>query len=223
MGLFVKKKIVSTEKFCREFYDQHIFAHDIGGVDPWNVFCNEVYKKITEVDPEFGEVELTIFTSELRTLRLEVVGLVWIHHVKDNFAPTQSEFTKNYLEEYSIDDVWEAMEDYNQAIARSTTAGYDMNSGMGRGKITFLNTMRADLFDAWIDAGYDNIAVARAANRYGSKTAWKSSRVRTYLTAALTGRLDCKVNDEARFRIMAVIYGFYEGVSKELKKVKIIP
>ena len=114
------------------------------------------------------------------------------------------------------------MENYNQATARSTTGGHDPNSRKGRDYITFVNQMRVELFDNWVKLGYDPKAVARASNRLGSETPWKSKRVHTYLAFALTDKLDCEVNDEAMFRISAFIQGFYAGASEAIKEVKIV-
>lgn len=222
MGFFSRKRKVSTEEFCTEFYDQSVFSPDIGGVDPWKTFCETSYRSISEVDSTFRQVNLSAFTSELRSLRLEVFGISWLHHVKDKFAPVQSEFTKRYLEEHGVSDIWESMENYNQATARSTTGGDNPTNRLGRGHIVFLNQMRVEIFEKWIKLGYDPKAIARVVNRLGSGTAWKSKRVHTYLAFALTDKLDCEVNDEAIFRISAIIQGFYDGASESIKEVKIV-
>lgn len=222
MGLFLRKGKVSTGKFCTEFYDQSIFSPDIDGVDPWKVFCETSYKSIVEADSTFRQANFSAFTSELQTLRLEVFGIAWLHCVKDKFAPGQSEFTKLYLKEHGLADIWESMENYNQATARSTTGGHDPNSRKGRGYITYVNQFRLILSEKWVKLGYDPKAVARASNRLGSETPWKSTRVHTYLAFALTDKLDCKMNDEAIFRISAIIQGFYEGASESIKEVKIV-
>jgi len=222
MGLFSRKRKVSTEEFCTEFYDKSIFSPDLDGVDPWEVFCETSYKSIAEADPTFGQVDISALISELRALRLEVFGIAWLHHVNDKFAPDQSEFTKLYLEKHGLADIWESMENYNQATARSAKGGNDPNSRRGRGYITYLNQFRLILFEKWVKLGYDPKAVARASNRLGSETPWKSTRVHTYLAFALTDKLDCKVNDEAIFRISAIIQGFYEGASESIKEVKIV-
>lgn len=222
MGLFSRKRKISTIEFCTEFYNQSIFSPDIGGMDPWKTFCETFYKSIAEVDPAFGKVDISALISELRALRLEVFGIAWLHHVNDKFAPGQSEFTKHYLEENRIADIWESMENYNQATARSTTGAHDPNSRIGRGNLVYLNQRRVELFDEWSKLGYDPKAVARMANRLGSDTAWKTNRVHVYLSFALTDQLKCEVNDEARPRILAIIQGFYEGSSESIKEVKIM-
>lgn len=222
MGLFLKKRRVSTEEFCIEFYDQSILSPDIGGMDPWKVFCETSYRSIVEVDSTFGQVVLSVFISELRALRLEVFGIAWLHHVKDKFAPGQSEFTKRYLEQHGIADIWESMEVYNKATARSTTSGHDPNSRTGLGYLTFINQFRMILFEKWVKLGYDPKAVGRAANRLGSDTKWKSKSVHVYLSFALTDQLECEVNDEARSRILAIIQGFYDEASESIKEVKIV-
>ena len=222
MGLFSRKRKVSTEEFCTEFYDQSIFLSDIGGFDPWVTVCKTSHKSIAEVDPTFEQVDLSAFTFELRALRLEVFGIAWFHCVKDKFVPDQSEFTKCYLEEHGFADIWESMEDYNQATARSTVGGHDTNSRSGCASVVYLNQMRVSLFESWMKLGYDLKAVARASNRLGSEISWKSKRVHTYLAFALTDKLGCEVNDEARFRILAIIQGFYAGSSESIKEVKVI-
>jgi hypothetical protein len=184
--------------------------------------CETYHKSIAEVSPTFTQVSLSAFASELKPLWLEVIGIAWLHHVNDTFAPCQSEFTKRYLEEHGVANIWESMEHYNQATARSTTGGNDPSTGMGRASNTYWNQMRIQIFEKWVKLGYDEEAVARAANRLGSDAQWKSSRVHTYLAFALTDKLGCEVNDDVIFRISAFIQGFYEGASEALKEVKIV-
>ena len=82
--------------------------------------------------------------------------------------------------------------------------------------------MRMELFEKWVKLGYDGEIVARAANRLGSDTSWKSNRAHTYLSFALTKQLECEVNDGARPGIMAIIHGFYVGSSESIKEVKVV-
>lgn len=222
MGLFSRKPKISIELYCRDFYDQYVFGPEIGEVKPWPLICETDYKFIVEADATFQEVDLALFTSELRILWFEVVGIAWFHHVKEEFAPVQSEFTKRYLHERDEDEIWISMEGYNQATARSAWGGRDSSSRLGRGRRTYLNVRRARLFDLWVSRGLDPVSVARAANRLGSKPEWKSHRVHNYLSFALTDRLSCKVNEEGRFRIMVRIEGLYRGASESIRKVKIV-
>jgi hypothetical protein len=221
MGLFSSKREVSTEEFCRDYYDNSIFEADLRGLDPWEAFCQSSYKMILEADPQFQTVDFSAFASELRALRLEVFSTAWLHSFKDRFAPYQSEFTKQYLENHSISEVWEQMGDYNQAVARSTAGNFDPNSRSGRAALATMDKARADKFEHWINMGYDPDTVARVANRTDSDYAVKSSRLYVYLSFALTDRLNCDVNEEARGRLISIIRGFYEGAKESLKEVKI--
>lgn len=222
MGLFSIRREVSTQEFCRDYYDQNIFTADLGGSDLWEVFCRSGYKMIAETDPQFKTVDFYAFASELRALRLEVFSTAWLHSFKDKFAPYQSEFTKQYLRDRGVSEVWEQMEDYNQAVARSTAGGLDPNSRSGRTQLAVIDKARADIFDHWLSMGYDPKTVARAANRINSLPAVKSLRLYNYLSFALTDRLNCDVNEEARIGLIYIIRGFYEGAKKSLKDVKII-
>jgi hypothetical protein len=121
-----------------------------------------------------------------------------------------------------MESLWELMETYNQATARSTTHGADPESRSGRARLTFLNQMRASLFDEWIAKGFDGGAVARAANRMGSEIPWKARSTHTYLSFALTDQLDVEINEDARLSIFSIIKGFYDGAKESIKEVKII-
>lgn len=222
VGLFSQKPRVSIKEFCKGFYDEFIFPPNIGEVNPWEAFGEMSYKMVLGADPTFKTVSLSSFTAELRTLRLEVFGIAWFHNVKDKHAPAQSEFTKHYLEEHGFTDIWESLEDYNKAVARSTTGGHDPDTRLGRASIVFLNQMRSALFDEWVQTVSDPKNAARAANRIGSHVSWKSMRAHSYLSFALTDRMQCEVNEEARTRIVAIIQGLYDGASEAIKAVKII-
>ena len=177
MGLFSSKRKTTTEVFSKEFYDQSVFAPNIAGSDPWFLFCEGSQKMIAASDHRFNQVKTDSLMDELKALRLEVVGLAWLHQVKDKFAPVQSDFTKRYLESKGAASIWQMMEAYNKAVARSTTLGVDPNTSGGRARITFINQMRAGIFDEWYKLGYDPEAVARAANRLASDVAWKTKAV----------------------------------------------
>jgi hypothetical protein len=222
MGFFSRKRKISTKEFCQEFYDQFVFPPELRGIDMWQVGCETFYKSIADADPQFRKVDIVHLTSEMRAIRLEVIGIAWLHHVEVKFALLQSEFTKRYLEEKGASNVWETMEDYNQAIARSTTLGHDPNSRFGRANLAFLYKRRADFFDEWFKSAYAPDAIARAANRFGCETAWKSGAAHTCLSFMLTNRLGCEVNDDARMRIIFILQGFFEGASDSLKNVKIV-
>lgn len=220
MSLFSRKPKVEIYDFCEEFYDKYIFADNIGEVDPWAAFCETNYKLLLEADPALGAISISTFTEELRILRLEVFGIACQHKLKDKYAPLQCWHTRLYLENHERKDIWEAMLNYNKAVARSTTGGCDSNSGLGRGMIVFINQMRVSAFDKWKIVVSENDA-ARAANRIGSEEPWKSLRVHTYLSFEFTDILHCELNDEARSRLIAIIQGFYNGASEALSGVRI--
>ena len=222
MGLFRTKRKVTTERFCLEFYSGHVFAKPIRGLDPHLVWSQTVHKQITSTDTVFKQVDLDEFSFELRALRLEVFALAWIHRVDQRLTLVQSQFTKDYLYQNGLSDLWETMGAYNTAIARSTVGGSDPNTRSGRSKITYLNLSRVNMFEEWSGKDFDDDCIARVANCLGSKSAWKSTRVHTYLSFALTDRLGCEISREARKGLLALVKGYYDGAKELLQKVTVV-
>jgi len=50
MGFFSNKRKISTDDFCREFYDQYIFASELHGRDMWQTLCEKYYQTIADTD-----------------------------------------------------------------------------------------------------------------------------------------------------------------------------
>lgn len=222
MGLFDRKPKVTVQQWCDEFYSGSVFVSSIGGADPWQVFCNTVRDQVAQADSAVSQLDDKILSDQLLALRLEVVGIAWMVHVKDAFSPKQSQCTQEYLASHNQDKYWDMMEPYNQAVAKAAVGGSDGSTAAGRAHITFMNSMRTQLFGKWKTTVSDPKHAARAANRIGSDVSWKAQKTHVYLSFALTDQLQCKVNEEARRTLMAVIHGFFDGASEELKKVKIV-
>ena len=223
MGLFDRRPKVPVQQWCEEFYSNQVFAGPIGESDPWALFCSSAQDQVVQADPSFSRVDADILSDQLLALRLEVIGVAWIMRVRDDLSPKHSQCTKQYLVDHNQERFWEMMEPYNQAVAKATVGGSDGSTAAGRAHVTFMNSMRTQLFDKWSATMSDPKHAARAANRIGSDVAWKSHKTHIYLSFALTDQLECEVNEEARKGLMAVIHGFFDGVSEELKKVKIVP
>ncbi|MBI3910469.1 MAG: hypothetical protein HY320_05980 [Armatimonadetes bacterium] len=104
-----------------------------------------------------------------------------------------------------------------------------MKRGMvGRARIAFVNSLRADSFDRWLarcaDPECDESleAIGRAANRLGTTASWDGSPLPDYLVLTLLQRLGIEdLNEEALFRLQAVIFGFYKGAWEALRKVNL--
>src|SRR5712692_2323476 len=103
---------------------------------------------------------------------------------------------------------WEAMTDYNKAVADSTTYGADPKTGAGRARIVMVNTTRANLFDDWVRHGRDAEAAARVANRVGSEASWKSGVTQGMVAVHMTRRLEIEGSNPIWERLAAVADGF---------------
>jgi hypothetical protein len=84
-----------------------------------------------------------------------------------------------------------------------------------------VNKTRADQFDHYYREGYDTVAVARALNRLFIEEAWKKGITAELIMLAAYDRLGFKANDEAHFRLIAVIRGLYDGAHQSLDNIKI--
>ncbi|MBN4076147.1 hypothetical protein JYT16_00355 [Gemmatimonas aurantiaca] len=221
MSLFSKKEKITTHDFCTRYYEEHVFAPDIAGSDPWELFIETSHEMIAMEDSNFRNVKISVFADEVLALRLEVIGLAWSHNLSDTIAINQSEFTRQYLKDRDDEILWDYMGDYNQAVARSTMSGLDPNSQAGHAQITSQNSMRADLFEEYVSKGLDGTVVARALNRLGSERTWKSNMTHSYLSFKLTDRLSQGISEGARWVLISLIKGFYDGACESLASVNI--
>jgi hypothetical protein len=221
MGLFSRKQKVRLEDFCRDFYDKNMLNPVIAGMNVGEAYFEAARGSVAEVDPRFKAVDTKTFVAEMTLIRFEIFGLAWLHELGDKHAAAQSAFTKRYLEGRNRTDIWDALEPYNQAIARSGTLGQNADTASGRAYLAFTDSMRMQLFNEWHKQGFEPKAVARAANRLATDVAWQKGLTAGSLMLTLCERLGCEVNEEAQFRLIAVIRGLYDGVRETLKPIKV--
>ena len=225
MSSFSKGQEVGLEDFCRHFYEKKILNPIIGGVDVGETYFGAVRKTVVEADQKFTDISSQKLATEIIPLRFELFALAWLHQFGDKSAVAQSVFTKHYLEEKKRDDIWDASESYNQAVARSSTLGKTAETPSGRAHLGFITKMRADLFSHFYEQGHDPKCVARVLNRLFSDKAWKKGITAGLLIFALCDRLgfepNFEPNKEAQFRLTAIIHGLYDGTRQSLERIKI--
>jgi hypothetical protein len=221
MWPFSRKERVKLDEFCGEFYDKNIFQAVVAGKDLRAVYFESVKRSIAEVDPRFGAIGEQKLLSEMTLIHLELFGLGWLHQLGDKHVAAQSAFTESYLMNRGRGDIWDAVEPYNKAIAHSSTLVQTSETRTGRAYLTFRNNMLADLFDLWHKQGFEPKPSARAANRLFTEIAWQKGLTAVLLLQVLCERLGCELNEEAQFRLVAVIRGLYEGIREALKSIKV--
>lgn len=225
MSFFSKKQEVNLEDFCRDFYEKNILNPVIEGVDVGGAYFDAVIKTIVEADQNFSNINSQKLATEIIPLRFELFALAWLHKFGDKSAIVQSIFTKHYLQEKNREDIWDASETYNQAIARSTTLGKTPEKAFDRVYLAKVNTTRINLFKQYHKEGHDPKCVARVLNRLFSDDVWKKNITAGLLMFALCDRLgfekDFEPSKEAQFRLTAVIRGLYDGAWQSLSKIKI--
>jgi hypothetical protein len=156
-------------------------------------------------------------------LVLELFSLAWLHQFKkiEKVLP-QTIFTKKYLTQTNHFNNWQIMAEYNQAIAQSST-DLTKTDWVKKGWITYLNNLRASLFDKWVEEGLDPECTARVANRIGTEVAWEKGLTVGRLTARIVDRLGCDINlkSEALFVLGAIFIGFYNGSKEAIGTFKV--
>ena len=123
MSIFSKKQEVNLEDFCRDSYKKNILNPVIEGIDAGSAYFDTVRKSVVEADQNFANINSQKFATKMIPLRFELFALAWLHQFGDKSAVAQSVFTKLFLQENKRNDIWDASEPYNQAIARSSTIG----------------------------------------------------------------------------------------------------
>ncbi len=237
MGLFSKKIKIGVEEFCRHFYDDVIFHPVIAGQDFNEVWWDNVFHSVIEADKSFAVIDKSNFIREMTALRLELFGLAWLYKFKDErFTIPQSIFTMQYLEKNGKRDIWDAMRDYGLVVAQSafltqTGEQLDGSTALGRGRITFVNSFRMEVFKKFASTNYKDRSspteeektrmdcITAVINRMLSEP----KRAVQPLAEKLVERLGCgtSLNSRALFAIASVIYGLYQGAKESIKNIKL--
>lgn len=219
---FLKHNIeVDLADLCEDFYENNIFPEKGIGVDFVRIFYDTVKKSIVDADRSFDNIPSQKFITEMTTIRLEVFATAWIHQFGDKLAILHGIVTKDYLEKKNLQSFWVESVPYNQAVAKSCDYEKNSNSATDRGQIGFTDSMRMQLFNDYYDKGYDPECIARTINRHSTETAWNKGMTAGFLTLALCSQLNCEINEEAMFRLTAIIRGFYDGAKEYLSDINV--
>ena len=223
MSFFSKKQKVRLDEFCRDFYDKNFLEPVVAGIDMSDTYNELILKNLKEVDDTSNVINPSNFKNQILTLRFELFSLAWFHKFGDKLAIANSIFTKEYFLDKGKEDLWEKAEPYNQAIATSATHGCTSATASGRARLIIVNKGRMDLFKKYHNDKIDGKCIARALNRYGTDGHWKYLSITLgYVVIEFCKILNCELNDEARFQLIAVFKGFYDGVNQNIENIKII-
>jgi len=225
MSFFSKKQEVEIAPFCRLFYENVILNCVVDGVDINAKISDTLKNSLVATDPNFANIDSQKFNDEMKVLQFELDALAWLHQFGDKLAIAQSDFTKKYLNEKNRNDIWEAMEPYNQSIARSTTIGRTPEKAFDRVYLARVNTTRMNLFKQYYEEGFDPECVARVLNRLFSDEVWKKGIIAGLLLFTLCDRLgfgqDFEPSKEAHSRWFIEINDFYKKDRKSLSNVRV--
>ena len=235
MGILAKKEPIKLEDFCEHFYNRHIFGTDQikEGLDHVEIMHETYREQIIEAAPGFKKTNPRLFKSLIVLLRIETFALAWLHKFGIDSAIKQSIFTQKYLHKTGRDEVWDAGASFNDAVTRSTTAGYSPDTSRGRAVIGTLTKLRFDtakqVLEKFKSAGIDpkkltgreSQSLGRPINRLGSEKSWRKDITPGFLMLQVAERMHYELNDEARFWLTAMIHGFYNGASEAIENIKL--
>lgn len=219
MWPFRVKQRVRLEAFCKDFYDRLIYHPMIGETDAESAAIWDEF--IADLTPSGGHpIERKAFHREMTAIYFELFGLAWYHELKrDKYMIPQSVFTKQYLEEKGGKDLWEAMAEYNQAVAQSHEYIPIRGERMRRRTLEMDVSMRDGVFEKWVKAGVDEVCVARATNRIGTHLTVDAAYL--LLADKLASRL--RTEFEETFALTHAFRGLYEGARESIKSVRVEP
>lgn len=211
MSLFKRKEEVYLREFVTNFYNDNIFNAYINEIDFIEGFCKVIQKNIIEVDSLFEKINLAELRFEIILLRIELFSLAFIHRFGEKLSLEQTVLTRNLLlTENEL--IWKELESYNYSIAQSSYV---------KSTSVILDKRRMDLFDKYYAEGFQETCIARMINRLFTEKSWKQNITPFYLVNTFCERLNCKLNEEAQFRLRATIFGLYKGASESMENIKI--
>ncbi len=229
MSIFSRKQEISTEDFCRNFYETQILNPKIGeaGIDAMSVYAEQIKKSVAEADSAFADIDLSKLTHELIAMRFELFALAWTHKfISGKNVVAQSAFTKHYLIEKGREDIWEGMRIYNSIINGATIHWL---IDLGKFNLTFNKNMRESLTDQNIKVAKElgisiDESIERANKRLWSESAWRQKSILPYLLNIFFNQLGInpdELNQEALNRLAIAIKGLYDGAKQSCGEVKI--
>lgn len=238
MILLNRKKKVTVQNFCQDYYDAHILFFKESGeylVSPAGasaVFWRVALDTLKASSPAYSFVEEKNLENEMIALRFELFALAWGHEShQDSLTVAQCVFTHNYLIHCGREQIWKTMGEYNQVVARSgyfqalERSGYSKskNETVRKQSHFHVNKARADWFDRQVMNEVDQVCIGRVANRIGTSAHWQKSTGLAIVASSVVERLGCELESGARDHLMFFIRMLYEGSLQAVRIVKFVP
>ena len=208
MRLFKPK--VAIGGVCGEFYNSRVFRPTLARKKRAPIVWDAVLKAIQDVDYSVSLVDQTVFVDELNALRIELFGLAWVHHLKDeDYIIREILFTKKYLDDMNRSNIWEGMGHYNRAIVDSAD---QVQERQGE---------REALTATWAGSGVDPECSTRAVNRLSTVEAWERGIIPERLVDTFADRIGCQLQPPGKAKLQEIIEQLYDDALREIKSVKV--
>lgn len=220
MGIFKKKPEITIQRFCLFFYDSW-FQPNIENSESISDFLNVLNK----VDPKLLAFDRSVFIREFLALLLEMLGYALIRPVKkDELLVEQSVFTKEYLTEHGVSDIWNRMPEYNHTIMQASQDIMHFESTR-RASAVAKNSFIVELAKKFQEdfENTDMECVGRVVNRYPIGGYWWNRITCGYLARTLAERARFKGDIKSSLLLEPMIercYHHYQNMIQEWKFVE---
>lgn len=223
MGLLTRKRSVKLEEFCREYYETYVY--NLSGAEKrktTNIIYDGTLNSIQEADSELLTVRTDLFYAVMDLLRIELFALAWIHKFGEKSAIKQGSFTKKYLYEKNKENIWRALQPFDEAVKEASLAVYNPEKSWARTTELTIIKVRADQWTKAVKDGYDSEAAERALGRSATDQIWKGPFIPRYLVVIICKSLSHDLNDECQQRMTDIIRDFYSLALREINKIALL-
>ncbi|GEM_PF-6950451 len=217
MPFFGRKRTVSIDGFCQEYYDSEVFA--LSNHKHW---WDDVYQSLPRFGASMPCTDAAKFEREIKAIRLEIFSVAWLDEFeRGQSVMPQSQFTKKYLIERGLGWAWNAMGAYNETLAEAGTVD---ENGRKLSPAELPNQGRSadDLLRRWAGKGFDVECVERVGRRLATHIIRDGTALQM-LTRELLERSGAghRLDAEEIGCVSAFLFGFYKDARGSVGRISL--
>ncbi len=185
-------------EFCGDFYNSRVFRPMVSLQKDAPLVWDSAFKSIEDVDYAISQADQQSFITEFNALKIELFGLAWTHTLRqEEYLVRETIFTRKYLDDMKRQEIWDAMANYNQAIAASAQELDDRSNERERVVVRLVNN------------GLEEAAAKRVVNRSGTDQSWEQRNTIVRLGDAFQRGLGVTLQDSGRATLEQLIEELY--------------
>lgn len=241
---FNRKNAVSTDHFCRSFYDSFVFLEVADGRQVRQALWDNIRGPLMNADIAPMKADRILFANEMTALELEVFGLAWMHHFtleehagqEEDYIFAEIVFAKRYLEHHGFRGIWKAMLAYadavDQALLHERVAAVDrdfaplISFGHVASEAISTGAAQKDIRTRARENWSECIGIecsSHLSKRISTRDDWGGRPIVIFLAHALARRLlwDIGLESQAFVALEAIINRLYNDSKATIESVNI--